>query len=483
MQKDKRNNIPIIYIGLAAMFLGRFFPWPAPISPSQGQLLSIFLGVLLLWMKVAIDWPSLLLLVALATLPELSFPAVLVSSFGSNTFVFLLFTFTLSYALSQTDLLKRIACFFLQCSWAHRGPWHFVFLYFLSILLIGAFISPTVLFFVYYPLLEEIYILCGLQKGEKATSMLMMGTVLMCGISSGITPIAHVFPLLAISLYETAQVTTLSYFYYMKIALPVGLLTAMIIFLAFRYYFRKDVQKLQQQKLIDLPKRKLTKEEKIILAVFASTVFFWVAPDPLSHLPFGHHWQTFFHSVAHFGTAMPPLVATVFLCAFSYRGKALLNLKEALAKGVSWPSLWMCAGTLALGSALRSETIGFNVLISEQISSYIGSLSALWMVFFFCLWAGIQTNLASNMVTVSLVSNALLGVYSHQQNLVLPLLISLVGMLSSFSFATPPAMPCVAVATASGYTNPRSMFLWGFLATEIAIVLSVLFYFLFSSFI
>jgi len=37
------------------------------------------------------------------------------------------------------------------------------------------------------------------------------------------------------------------------------------------------------------------------------------------------------------------------------------------------------------------------------------------------------------------------------------LLIINVGMMASYSFATPPAMPCVAIAGGSGYTNPAQM--------------------------
>ena len=70
----------------------------------------------------------------------------------------------------------------------------FVSLYFASILVVGSFISPTVLFFVYLPILEEIYVLLELKKGDRLASILMMGTVIMCGISSGMTPICTCIP-------------------------------------------------------------------------------------------------------------------------------------------------------------------------------------------------------------------------------------------------------------------------------------------------
>ena len=86
-----------------------------------------------------------------------------------------MFTFVVTYALSKTAYIKRIALLFIHSKLAMKGPWMFITLYFASILVVGSFISPTVLFFVYLPILEEIYVLLELKKGDKLASILMMG--------------------------------------------------------------------------------------------------------------------------------------------------------------------------------------------------------------------------------------------------------------------------------------------------------------------
>ena len=110
----------------------------------------------------------------------------------------------------------------------------------ICILVIGSFISPTVLFFVYLPILEEIYVLLKLKKGDKFASVLMMGTVIMCGISSGMTPIAHVFPVIAMNAYTELYGSVIHYGSYMLAAIPVGILTAFITLLVFRYVINPD---------------------------------------------------------------------------------------------------------------------------------------------------------------------------------------------------------------------------------------------------
>ena len=158
MGMKKRTGLQnaVIIIAFLLIFGFRYLPFHTDLSTSAIQLLGIFAGVLLLWLFVSIDWPSILLLGALALIPELKFSSILASAYGGSTFVFLLFTFIVTYALQKTSFLKRLAVAFITSNSAKRGPWHFVILYFLSILFIGCFISPTVLFFVYYPILEEI---------------------------------------------------------------------------------------------------------------------------------------------------------------------------------------------------------------------------------------------------------------------------------------------------------------------------------------
>ena len=71
----------------------RFLPAPSGMTSSAMQVLGIFIGALILWLTLSIDWPSLLALAALVTVPELTMGSVLANSLGNSTVAFLLFTF------------------------------------------------------------------------------------------------------------------------------------------------------------------------------------------------------------------------------------------------------------------------------------------------------------------------------------------------------------------------------------------------------
>ena len=149
----------VIFTIIAFLIIAIFFLAPAPsgLSADGMKVLGIFIGVLFLWITVGIGWPSLLCLATLALVPSLGVKTTLQTSFGNETFAFLLFTFMFTYAFSQTGYVKKIALGFVTSKFARKSPWRFAFCFFSAVIIIGCFMSPSVLYFVILPILEEIY--------------------------------------------------------------------------------------------------------------------------------------------------------------------------------------------------------------------------------------------------------------------------------------------------------------------------------------
>ena len=92
-------------------------------------------------------------------------------------------------------------------------------------------ISPSVLFVVLLPILEEIYQVAKIEKGSKLGGMLMMGLAFCVSISSGMTLITHIFPIISLGICEQISGITINYGSYMTIAIPIGIiLTILMIF-------------------------------------------------------------------------------------------------------------------------------------------------------------------------------------------------------------------------------------------------------------
>ena len=464
MKKGMRRQIVII-ISLVLMFAGRFLFG----FTSSGQVLGIFAGTLILWMTQAIDWPSLLCLLALAFVPELKMNQLLSGSIGSSTFAFLMFTFMCTYALGKTTFIRRFALMFLNTRLAKRGGWAFVFNYFLAVLVLGLFTSPTVLVVVLIPLTEEIFRLLNIEKSSKISKMMMGGMVFVSSIAAGMTPIAHVFPLMAMEFYTKVSGAYISYVDFMSIALPLGLVMFLSMLVIFYLFLKPDFSIIGKVNLNSLMKSlpNIETREKIIVAVFFGVVSLWVLPDLLSPV-----LPTFSSYIKQFGNAMPPLLGASILLVTSVNGEVLLDFKEAFSKGIPWSSLMMVAATLSLGSALTNENIGLITNITNTITPILSTVAPIMVVFIFMIWTATQTNLSSNMVTVTVVSTVAIPLTMTLGTIHPEVVSCLIGIMASYAFATPPAMATVAFAIGSEWTDAPFMFKYGLILMVVGIVLA-----------
>lgn len=458
----------IIPISIILCFVGQLIPSVNGLSSDAFGVIFIFIGVLLLWLTIGIDWPSLLCLFALGFIGKFGFNKVLTSSFGNSTFAFLLFTFVCTYALSKTSLIKRIALTFVNFKIAQKNSYLFIFFFLLATLILGLFISPSVLFVILLPILNEIISLLNIEKDDKISKVLMLGLGFTVSISSGMTPIAHVFPILAIN----AANIEVSTFEYIAIAFPAGLVLFLLTYLVLILCIRPKKDGLNFENVANLKKslQKLDKKDIITLIIFISVLVLWIVPSIFEFI-----YYPIYEFFNKYGTIMPPLLGTILLCVIRVGEKPLLEVGDAFKNGVPWASLIMCAATLALGEAIKSEDIGLITYLQTNLGNSLVSLSPIILLIIFALWAAIQTNLSSNMVTATLVGTvASTVIASTFSTLNLEATICIIGMLSSFAFATPPSMPHIAIISSSETLSTKEVFIYGLIIMLLSILVALL---------
>ena len=458
----------IIPISIILCFVGQFIPSVNGLSSDAFGVIFIFIGVLLLWLTIGIDWPSLLCLFALGFIDKFGFNKVLSSSFGNSTFAFLLFTFVCTYALSKTSLIKRIALTFVNFKIAQKNSYLFIFFFLLATLILGLFISPSVLFVILLPILNEIISLLNIEKDDKISKVLMLGLGFTVSISSGMTPIAHVFPILAIN----AANIEVSTFEYIAIAFPAGLVLFLLTYLVLILCIRPKKDVLNFENVANLKKslQKLDKKDIITLIIFISVLVLWIVPSIFEFI-----YYPIYEFFNKYGTIMPPLLGTILLCVIRVEEKPLLEVGDAFKNGVPRASLIMCAATLALGEAIKSEDIGLITYLQTSLGNSLVSISPIILLIIFALWAAIQTNLSSNMVTATLVGTvASTVIASTFSTLNLEATICIIGMLSSFAFATPPSMPHIAIISSSETLSTKEVFIYGLIIMLLSVLVALL---------
>lgn len=464
MKGRKLSQTILICICLAVYIGGlcnQYLAWNiGGYNPMMVSILGIFFSTLVLWLFVGVDWPSLLCLLGMALMPGIGFGTILPLSFGNSTFAFLLFTFILTYALEGTPIIKRITASALKSQWAQVSPWRLMLAFLCVVLLIGMVISPTILFMIVYPIFEELSEQLGWKRGNRNASILLFALYTTIAIGTAMTPINHVFAITAIGLYQEAFNQTISYWDYMRLSIPIGLAIFLGLLGFVGLIWKIDlgtVKDIKLKSLEDLPL--IDKREKILLCVFLGVIGMWLFPEILGGLLPG--LAGFFKAN---GIVFPPLLAVVFLSIIQVEDKPLINLSDAMKNGVHWPSLLLVSATLALGSILVKDEVGLVPALNSMMTPILSQLPAWSIVFIFAIWAGLQTNLSSNLVTVSVVSALAIALAQTSTTFegISALIACFIGFMASMALMTPPAMPYVAISVGSGWMTSRQALGYGF---------------------
>ncbi|MCQ2552281.1 MAG: anion permease, partial [Clostridia bacterium] len=151
----------------------------------------------------------------------------------------------------------------------------------------------------------------------------------------------------------------------------------------------------------------------------------------------------------------------------------VLNFKDAMTKGVMWGGIFMTGAATLIGGCLTDANIGINTWLSGLMQPIAAKLSPAMLVIFFVVWTIIETNFSSNIVTTTVVSSIAIAVLSAlpEGTVSVATIICLVGFGAGISNMAPAGQPTNnPVAIGSGYTDAKSMFVWGGLFSVISII-------------
>ncbi len=468
---SKVKDTFFLVLSLSIIVGSRFLPpmWGLS-SPALG-VLGVFIGSLLMWITISIDWPSLITLVALGFLPTFGFGKTFAGAFGNSTVAFLLFTFMLVYPLSRTNFVRRCTVAFITNSVARRGPWSFVSFVFAAVTFMGLFVSPSVLFVAFMPFLEDIFQVLAVKKGGKTGNMLMMGTAFCISLSSGMTAIGHVWPTLAMGFYTAATGKDVNQFQFMAMGIPTGIILIVLLLLVFKFVYRPDdIHEIDPEKAMSLrgtvPPADL--KEQIILGTVALTVLLWVGPSLLKG-----SFPVFYAAMNKCTTAMPPLLGCIIMFMTKVKGEQIMNFKEVSTKGVLWGSILMTGAASWLGACLTNKEVGISAWLTHSLTPITAGLPVMGMVFFFMTWVILETNFSSNIVSTTVVSAVALSVLMALPagTVSIGAVVCMVGIGAAVCNMTPAGQSTInTVAIGSGWTTTKSMFIWGGIFAAMAIL-------------
>ena len=241
-----------------------------------------------------------------------------------------------------------------------------------------------------------------------------------------------------------------------------GIILIIILILIFKFIYRPDdINTINPEKAMSLRGTvpEADAKEKIILAVMFLTVFLWVFPSLVKGV-----LPKFYETVNGWSTAMPPLLGCIILFIVHVDGERIMNFKETASKGVLWGSILMTAAATQLGACLTNQDVGISSWLTGALQPLTAHMPVIGMILFFMTWAVIETNFSSNIVTTTVVSAVALSVLSAlpSGSVNIAAVVSMVGFAAAISNMTPAGQSTVnTVAIGSGWTDTKSMFIWG----------------------
>ena len=468
MKKFSPIQWVILVIGFFLLFGNSMIPTFLGFNELAKTILCIFVGTILMLLTINTIWPTFLCIMAFVFCDVYALDEAVKMFFGSTTFWFVAICTLMSVPITECGLVKRLAVWFLKRPIARKSPWFFIGTLFVACLLIGSIMNCTVMIVVAISLTEEVLAAMNIKKGNRTAELLMIGVMVMTGVSYGATPIGHPVPVLSMEMFS--DLYSVNFFQYSVQGLIVGVALMLIYILLLKFVFKLDISEIEgydPDMLGDLGP--MTKEEKVNAGVFAVVIILWLAPSLISGiLPDAAAFLN------KFGTLGPAIVGTVALAIIHVNGKPALNVSKALSK-TAWSACIVLAVSLGLSGALNNEEAGIITHVSDSLGSSLAGMSPIIFLLIVCIFDCVLTNIASDTVacTVSatlaytfIASGVVTGVHAGA-------LACAIGVCACTAYATPPASTYSAVMAGTGWVHAGRQALIGSLMAFVSVIIAV----------
>jgi len=385
-----------ILIGLFLMFIGGHVVSPIyPLTEVGMQILGVFFGVVWLWCFVGFLWPSLLALVAFGLTDFGSFGQVLTMSFGHSVPVLLLFSMILFGSPQHVGATKYITRWFLTRQVFNGKPIVFAFVFFFATYALSVAVNVTPALILMWTVLYGVLNDLGYKKGDKFTSLMVVGTFL--GAISGQASLPFSGSTLAIlSVFETAAEMAMPIPQYMLL----GFVFTVLVFVAYCGFMKLVLKPAEMDKVANVnaemfnsnPLPPMSWLQKANFYGMLSFVFLMLLP---TFLPDDFAVAELLDGLGPTGVA---ILLTGIMCLVKVEGKPVLDFGAVAKDSVSWDIFVMVAAAMAIASALTNEATGVVDGMLVLFEPVLGGHSAIMFFAIMLLFGIFVTSFASSMV-------------------------------------------------------------------------------------
>lgn len=407
----KKNNMSYyICVAVAVFFMfifGRIVPSFAGITPVGISMLGIFLGVLIVTMVTGETfWPAILGLFAMILCDYSSGSALLASWFGNVTIQQIIWVMALTGAVTESGAVNVLARKVLKIKALQGHPIRLITTLFLTVLVCAALVSsPTTMLLLWYPIVDTICEMCGIQKDSDLKRSLLLG-IYIAAMGAYVLPFKgiHLSSIAIISgIMEASGLVFNSITYFITATLVI--LAFVLVYIAFMCFVWKidftplkefDVDRMN----LSEADMKMNGRQKILLGVMVFGIAFLLLSMVL---PKESAILTFYNKI---GSTWIWIFLFTVLCIIKDKdGKPFINGVKLLQTKTMWGIVAVAGCFTICGTAIASDDLGIKTAISDFLAPILGNASWPVMVILCVAVSAIFTNLTNGM-PVSFTINA-----------------------------------------------------------------------------
>ncbi len=476
-----------LWLGAACFLLLLFFP-VAPGNPPASRLAAVALLMAVWWVSDAIP------LFATALLPLVLFPVLGIMEGGAtapiyfnSTIVLFLGGFMIALTMEKWDLHKRIALFIIHA--VGGGPARIVLGFMLAAAFLSMWISNTATAVMMVPIGLAIIFKIEEEFDEEMTHSfsvgLMLGIAYACSVGGlatlvGTPPNLSFVRIFAILFPEAPDI---AFGQWLVMALPLSVVMLVIAWVVITRIFYRAPAELEVDREVVKAERKalgpVSYEEKVVMAVFATTALLWVFRVDLEFgvatLP---GWSRLlpFPGMIDDGTVAMTMASLLFFIPTRDRSKGATRIMDRdIIPRLPWNIVLLFGGGFALAGGFQRT--GLAEIIGEQFGA-LATMPIFLLIISVCLMLTFLTELTSNTATTEMILPVLAAIAVstglHPLVLMIPATLS-----ASCAFMMPVATPPNAIVFGSGRLTVGEMARAGIVLNLIGVlVIALVVYFL-----
>lgn len=331
------SRTKIIHIAVAAalvVLVRIFLPVVNGLTPEGRDFLSVFLGMVYLWITVDTFVSSVLALAMFGLFQVMPSADIFRSSIGNASLMILLFSNLLICAVGESGALKRATQWFLTRRLVEGRPYAFLLIIGVASFVLSAMISATYMILVLIPLAHEICSSVGCKKGDKlyvSVMLLCMWSSIAGGAAFPFGKIMYITLLGTLSAFNI-QMGFLDVFLY---ALPFGVLWFLCGLAVVRFVLRPDVRpfKNYDPEVIraDMRANPMPRQAIILSCGLILMMVLWVCSSFGAFWPFAAYLDKVgYHFIA--------LAIFAVCCLLQVGGEPVVNIRHICSK-----NNWACS--------------------------------------------------------------------------------------------------------------------------------------------